>query len=54
MRGDMHARGPHFLAIDPPAIYAVTGFAHGDSIHMRGIRAVIWFCEPKGRDKLTV
>ena len=47
MTGDMHARRPHFLAIDKPAIDAIAGFAHAARFHPRGIRAMRRFGKAK-------
>ena len=43
MARHMHAGGPHFLAIQQPAIDPVTGFAHAARFHPSRIRAMVGF-----------
>ena len=48
VRGDMHPGDPHLLAIDQPAIDAVTRFTHRTGFHVRRIAAVIGLGQAKG------
>ena len=51
--GLVHARGPHFFAIDQPALDPIAGLAHGRGFHKGGVRAVIGFGQAKGWPKLS-
>lgn len=54
MRRHMHARIPHFLAIDEPAINAVALLAHSACFHPCGVRAVIRLGKAEGNARRTV
>ncbi len=48
MGGDMHAGGPHLLAVDHPSLDAVAGRLHRAGFHMGRIRAMLGLGEAKG------
>ena len=49
VRGDVHAGGPHLLAVDAPAGTPVAGFRHGSCLHVRGVGAVLRLGQPEGQ-----
>src|SRR5258705_6073439 len=48
MGGDMHAGGPHLLAIDDPTRDAIAGHLHGAGFHVGRIRAMLGFGKAEG------
>ena len=48
VRGDMHARRPHLLAIEQPSRRAVPRVRHGAAFHEGGVRSVIGFGQAEG------
>jgi hypothetical protein len=51
MRGDMHARRPHLLAVDSPAGHAVPRLARSARFHMRRIGTVIRVRQPESETR---
>ena len=49
VRRNMHARRPHLLAVDAPAI----AFTHGARFHVGGIRPMLRLGQAKGNDPLS-
>jgi hypothetical protein len=48
MGGDVHARGPHLLAVDDPALDVVARRRHRARLHVGRVRAVMRLGETKG------
>jgi len=48
MGGDMHARGPHLLAVDDPAADAIARGLYGGRFHVGGVGAMVGLCQTEG------
>ena len=48
MGRDMHAGGPHLLAVDDPALDVVAGRRHRAGFHVGGVRAMLGLGQAKG------